>query len=264
MARLRPLSVLGLLRELRTAGSHPGPIVVGGAPALAAPLREALARDGDPAAVRADGTKGAAALVYGLEAPPSAEDERVLKQAHRARVPIVCVLAPGLDAAVPYVLATDIVRSRDGAAPIEEVADVLAQRLGEEATSLAARLPALRGAVCDHLIATFSRRAGLVALAVFVPGADLPVITLVQLRLVLRIGLAHGVDVDRERLPEILAVVGSGFAFRAAARQALGVIPAAGWLVKGAVAYGGTRALGEAAVRYFAARSGDASVRFGS
>jgi uncharacterized protein (DUF697 family) len=36
------------------------------------------------------------------------------------------------------------------------------------------------------------------------------------------------------------------------ARQLLGAVPVAGWLVKGGVAYAGTRALGEAAQRYFA------------
>jgi uncharacterized protein (DUF697 family) len=33
------------------------------------------------------------------------------------------------------------------------------------------------------------------------------------------------------------------------------VIPVAGWAVKGSVAYTGTKALGEAAVRYFDART---------
>jgi uncharacterized protein (DUF697 family) len=36
---------------------------------------------------------------------------------------------------------------------------------------------------------------------------------------------------------------------RALARRLLYLVPEAGWIVKGAVAYGGTRALGEAAVR---------------
>jgi uncharacterized protein (DUF697 family) len=82
------------------------------------------------------------------------------------------------------------------------------------------------------------------------------VLTMNQLRLVLRIGAAHGVAIDNERVPEILGVIGSGLAFRAAARQALGFVPVAGWAVKGGVAYAGTRALGEAAVKYFEARAG--------
>jgi len=82
--------------------------------------------------------------------------------------------------------------------------------------------------------------------------------TLNELRLVLRLALAHGYDIDAQRTPEILAVVGSGLGFRALARQALSAVPVAGWAVKGAVAYTGTRAVGEAALRYFDVR-GDAS-----
>ena len=63
----------------------------------------------------------------------------------------------------------------------------------------------------------------------------------------LRIADAYGFEIDRERLPEVLAVVGSGLGFRALARQAIGDVPVVGWAVKGAVAYAGTRALGEAA-----------------
>jgi uncharacterized protein (DUF697 family) len=81
------------------------------------------------------------------------------------------------------------------------------------------------------------------------------VLTLNELRLVLRIADAHGYEIDAGRLPEVLATLGAGFGFRAVAREALAVVPIAGWAVKGAVAYGGTRALGEAAVRYFAART---------
>jgi hypothetical protein len=37
----------------------------------------------------------------------------------------------------------------------------------------------------------------------------------------------------------------------------LGAVPVAGWLVKGAIAYGGTKAIGEAAQRYFAAAAAE-------
>ncbi len=87
------------------------------------------------------------------------------------------------------------------------------------------------------------------------PGADLPVLTLNQVRLVLRIADAYGFEIDRERLPEVLGVVGSGLGFRAVARRAIGYVPLVGWAVKGAVAYAGTRALGEAAMRYFERRA---------
>jgi uncharacterized protein (DUF697 family) len=120
---------------------------------------------------------------------------------------------------------------------------------------LAARLPTLRPAVCNELIRSFSKRNAIVAAAVFVPGVDMPLLTLNQARLVLRLALAHGQQIDNARAMELLGVVGTGFGLRAVARELLDVVPVAGWAVKGAVAYAGTRAVGEAAMRYFAARS---------
>ena len=48
--------------------------------------------------------------------------------------------------------------------------------------------------------------------------------------------------------------VGAGFGFRAVARELLDFVPVAGWALKASIAYGGTKAIGEAAVRYFEAR----------
>src|SRR5207245_1824514 len=137
----------------------------------------------------------------------------------------------------------------------KELTYALANRLGEGATPLAARLPVLRPAVCAWLIASFSRKNAIVGAAVWIPGVDLPVLTMNQMRLVLRIGSAYGEEISNERLPELLAVLGGGLGFRALARELLDAVPVGGWLIKGAVAYTGTRALGEAAVRLFEARA---------
>ena len=249
---LRPLAVLGVLKELRVAAKDFKPLAVGGA--LAAQLVKELVPDGDPGAVREGGPEGAAAYVHVLAGAPTDEDEAVLKRAHRARVPVVVLARQRYD--VPYVLPTDVVVVPPGQGfPTEELARVLAARLGEKGTSLAAKLPVLRPAVCDWLVSSFSRKNAIVAAAVFVPGVDLPVLTLNQMRLVLRIAAAHGEEVSNDRLPELLAVLGGGLAFRAVARELLDLVPGVGWAVKGAVAYAGTRALGEAAVRLFAARA---------
>ena len=85
----------------------------------------------------------------------------------------------------------------------------------------------------------------------------MPVLTINQARLVLRIGLAYGQPIDRRVRPSCSASSAAGFGFRAVARELLDVVPVAGWAVKGAVAYTGTRAVGEAAVRYFEARTPD-------
>jgi uncharacterized protein (DUF697 family) len=256
VAKLTPLGVWGVVKELRATVRDRDAIVVAGAPALAEALRRELLRDAKPGAVRAGSLAGAAGLVYVLAAAPTDEDRRTLADAHGLRVPIVAVLAdPDLDDAVPHVLATDVLRVPPGSGfPVDEIARVLARRMKESGVTVAASVPAVRRAVCEELIASASRTNGILGVAIFVPGADLPVLTLNQLRLVLRIGLAHGYEIERERLPEVIAVIGSGLGLRAVARRLLASVPVAGWAVKGAVAYGGTRAIGEAAVRYFETR----------
>jgi uncharacterized protein (DUF697 family) len=250
-----PFALWNVVKELRLAATDERALALAGAPELAAGLARELARGGDRSAlVGPEALDRAAGLVYVLVGPPTSADEDVLKAARRARVPVVCLAAgPASDGYVPHVLATDVVRAPPGAGfPVDELARTLAHRLGEAATPLAARLPVLREAVCDYLVESFARRNGILGAAIFVPGADLPVLTLNQTRLVLRIASAHGVEIEAERLRELLAVVGAGFGFRALAREALDLVPVAGWALKGAVAYAGTRAVGEAARRYFA------------
>lgn len=249
--KLSPLVVWGLVKELRAAAEDTRPLQVSGA--LASQLEKELARGAAAGAVRSDGRiEDAAVLVRVLGGAPTAEDERELRAAKRAKVPVVAVQTGTEFFEVPYVLATDVVMCRPGAGfPVDEIAAAVAARLGEGGTALAARVPVLREHVCEALIEQFSRQNGIVGAVVFLPGADFAVLTLNQIRLVLRLAAAHGLEIDQKRLPEVLATIGAGFGFRAVARQLLGAIPVAGWLVKGGVAYGGTRALGEAAHRYF-------------
>jgi uncharacterized protein (DUF697 family) len=137
--------------------------------------------------------------------------------------------------------------------PIEEIAERIGARAEEAGYQLAARLPALRPVVVEEIVKKFSLQNGVLGVAIFIPGADFPVLTLNQIRMVLRIAAAHGEALDRERAVEILTVVGAGLGFRTVARQLVGMVPGLGWAVKGGVAYGATRALGEAAAAYFAA-----------
>ena len=247
-SKLGPLALLGLLREVRSGSGDRRPIAVAGAKELVPLLARGLRSGGDASAVVEGRTADAAILVWVGNAA-----ESQLHQAARAGIPIVAVSE---DESLPYVLETDIVRVPGGQGfPLDEIAAVIANKLGEAATDLAARLPVLRDAVCEHLIAAAAKRNALIAAAVFVPGVDMPILTLNQARLVLRIALAHGETVDQSRFAELLGVVGLGFGFRAAARELLDVVPVAGWALKGAVAYGGTKAVGEAAVRYFAMRT---------
>jgi len=241
-----------IMRELNEPAEHPKPLVVGGARELAALLRRELSRGAKPGAVREDDApEGAGILVYVLGGEPTEEDRRALQRARDARVPVVAVVTGrvGEEASLPWVLATDVLQVAPGEGfPVPEIAEAVAARLGKEAAPLASRLPVLRGPVSEEIVTAFARKNAVVGAIVFVPGADLPVLTLNQVRMLVRLGQVHGRDTGRDLIAESVATVAAGLGFRALARQLLDVVPVAGWAVKSAVAYAGTRALGEAAV----------------
>jgi uncharacterized protein (DUF697 family) len=248
-------AVRRLLTEIELSGRHEHVLAVGGARELAPVLRQQLLRGrADPAAVRLGEPAGADVYVHVLERESGAEDEAVMRRARRARVPVIAVVVDEAgDDPIPYVLATDIVPVSTGQGfRLETIARAIAARLGERGAPLAGRVPLLREAVSEQLVESFARKNGLVGAAVFIPGADLPVLALNELRLVLRLAQAYGQAGGVERLPELVATVGAGFGLRALARELLGFVTIAGWAVKGAVAYGGTRTLGEAARARFA------------
>jgi uncharacterized protein (DUF697 family) len=244
--------------EIASSGRREHVLAVGGASELAPVLRQQFLRGGaDPAAVRLGEPEGADVYVHVLAREADAEDEAVMRRARRAHVPVIAVLVGhvGDDPIpyVPYVLATDVVPVAAGEGfRLETIARAIAARLGEQAAPLAGRVPLLRPAVSDQLVQSFARKNGLVGAAVFIPGADLPVLALNEIRLLLRLAQAYDEESGVERLPELLATVGAGLGLRALARELLGFVTVAGWAVKGAVAYGGTRALGEATRARFA------------
>jgi uncharacterized protein (DUF697 family) len=261
---IKPTAVWSVVKEIRAATEDFRPLLVAGALEPARAVRAELVRGGDEDAVRdlsgRDVTRydleGARVLVYIVDgARPDAEDEEVLRRADRADVEVVCILLGGGSeeaADVPHVLATDVVSVAPGEElPLPQIFERIAERFGDLGYVLAAKLPSLRRAVCEEIVRGFARQNGILGAAIFIPGADLPVLTLNQIRMVLRIAAAHGEEIDRERALELLPIVAAGFGLRAVARELVGVVPLAGWVVKGAVAFAGTRALGEAAIAYF-------------
>ena len=123
--------------------------------------------------------------------------------------------------------------------------------------------PAFRRAVADHLVLRRARaRTRVIGAVIIIPGADMPAMTVNQIRMVLRIASAYGEELGLDRALEILSVVGTGLVFRTLARQALDFVPGFGWAVKGAVGFSGTVALGSAAIEYFEAGAPLTPARF--
>jgi uncharacterized protein (DUF697 family) len=261
---IHPAAIYGVVKELRAASEDLRPIILAGAPGPARDLLDGLTAGGDPQVVRdlsgaevsSYDVEGAGLLLYVIEGESaSAEDENVLRLADRKSVETICVLVGATDTEpvdVPFVLATNVVHVPKGQRlPVEEIVELIAERADERAYMWAAKLPVLRPAVVEKTIEKFSRQNGILGVAIFVPGADLPVLTLNQIRMVFRLAAAYGEEMDRDRALEVLAVIGAGLGFRGIARQAVGVVPGVGWAVKGGVAYAGTQAIGRAAAAFF-------------
>ena len=128
----------------------------------------------------------------------------------------------------------------------EAALDAIVDALGDRAIAAGRRAPGLRGAVARRLISRASRRGATVG-ALPLGGADLPVLALLQVRLVSELAALHDRPFGAARFLEAAAVAGAGLGWRAVGRSAVGLVPGAGWAIRGGIAYGATRAVGEAA-----------------
>lgn len=123
----------------------------------------------------------------------------------------------------------------------------------EQAAAAAANFPCCRHARAASLVAASARSNALVGLAGFVPGADLPVMTLEQVALALRLAAVYDQPLDVTRLREIAPVVAGAFGMRGVARALARLLPVPGVLVRCAVGGTGTYAVGQALMAYFEA-----------
>lgn len=126
-----------------------------------------------------------------------------------------------------------------------------AEAAGEHVAALGRRYPALRMAAAERVITRTAGQNALVGLAFFVPGADMPAMTLNQAKMALSIAGIYGMELDRERAVELAGIVGMGFGLRALSRYLVRSIPGVGWVIKAATGYIATVAIGKGAVWYF-------------
>jgi uncharacterized protein (DUF697 family) len=116
--------------------------------------------------------------------------------------------------------------------------------------ALAKGYPPFRRAVCEEIIRNNARQNAVVG-ALPIPGADMPVMTANQARMVLNIAAAYGEELSMDRARELLGVLAAGFGLRALSRQAVKLVPMGGWAASAAIAYAGTVAMGRSSILYF-------------
>ena len=138
-----------------------------------------------------------------------------------------------------------------GSVDLEESTTRVVRALDDDyLVALAKGYPPFRRAVCEEIIRHNARQNAVVG-ALPIPGADMPVMTANQARMVLNIAAAYGEELSVERARELLGVLAAGFGLRALARQAVKLVPLGGWAAAGVIGYAGTIAMGRATILYF-------------
>ena len=102
----------------------------------------------------------------------------------------------------------------------------------------------------DAIQTTALQNAG-VGLIPFIPGADLPIMTLNQAKMSLQIAAAYGHEMNMNRVKELALVVCGAYFSRSIARKIISAVPFLGVILKPGVAYGSTTAIGYALIEYF-------------
>lgn len=258
---LSPAKVWDVYKDITRAAEVPAGLVLAGDTALIARAQAELARNdgpsrvwtGPPAELRRASLGEGEVLVLFVQ--PRDEDQVVehLREAKLAGGGVVVVddgPAAGGEATwyQPGLYRVSFADRDDGWQALMEAALDLAP---DNLVPLARRYPVLRRPAAQRMIRRTSRQNAVVGAAFFIPGTDMPVMTLNQIKMVMGIAAMYGQDMTRERALELLSVVGAGFAFRTVARQVVDLVPGAGWAVKSGMGYTATRAMGEAALRYF-------------
>lgn len=177
-----------------------------------------------------------------------------LKHARDVMVPCV-VVAMGEDKTAVSVRLDhpilDTIAADDPDSVVKELGAWLVDRVAGKRLALAANFAFARKAVAEESVKGTAFQNAVIGGVMFVPGADMPLMTANQAKMILQIAAAYGQPLGAERIKELAAVVGGAFVFRTIARQLLGFVPGFGWAVKAGIGYSGTLAMGYAAIEYF-------------
>jgi uncharacterized protein (DUF697 family) len=145
----------------------------------------------------------------------------------------------------------DLVVAESAREAVDRLGRWLAEKLPSKRLALAHNFPFIRSAVAEEAVKTTAWQNGLIGSVAIIPGADMPLMTANQAKMLLQIAAAYGETLGTDRIKELAVIVGGGFTLRTIARQLLTVVPVMGWAVKGGIAFGGTMAMGKAAIAYF-------------
>ncbi len=182
--------------------------------------------------------------------------QQALAGPRRSRLPLV-VVALGDETRVGTLADAllqptgDIAVRGDADEAVARLGAWLADNVSSKRLALAHNFAFMRRAVAEDAVKTTALQNGLVGAVTPIPGADMPIMTANQVKMLLQVAAAYGQPLGVDRIKELAGVVAGGYLLRAVARQALVAVPVLGWAIKGGIGYTGTMAMGRAAVKYF-------------
>ena len=187
-------------------------------------------------------------------AGPGATLERSLSAAREKFVPTVVLALGEYASSVAQRLGQpmlDTIAAEDTVPLVAQLGAWLADRISGKRLALAHNFTFIRRAAAEESIKATAFQNGVIGFVAVIPGADMPIMTANQAKMILQIAAVYGQPLGPERIKELAVVVGGGFTLRAIAGQLLDFIPGFGWAVKAGIAYSGTLAMGYAALEYF-------------
>lgn len=186
--------------------------------------------------------------------PLIAEMKRLVRSGVDAGVPVVLVARQGLRqplAARYGVGILDVIIGEADEQVLDSVAAWCADNVDDARLAIAANFEFARRAVAAEFVKATSLQNAVVGGVLFVPGADMPVMTANQVKMVLQIAATYGQPLSAARIKEIAVVIGGAFVWRAIARQAIAFLPVVSIPIKAGIGYSGTFAMGRAVIEYF-------------
>jgi uncharacterized protein (DUF697 family) len=142
------------------------------------------------------------------------------------------------------------ISARTGAGVADRLIPALIQSDSSLAVVIGRALPAYRSAAARRIIRNTTMWA-LVLGAEPIPGLDLPVLLVMQARMVLRLAAIYGENVSGHYARELVSALAGGLIARYVGEELAKLLPGPGWVIGAIVAAGGTMTMGRLAEAYF-------------
>lgn len=133
----------------------------------------------------------------------------------------------------------------------KRLAQWLLSVLPEKKLTLCNAFPFVRGVAARSEVSSCAVQNSAIGLIHLIPGADLPLMTVNQVKMLLRIASMYGHELDFLQAVQVVGVGAFAFVSRSGARSALRALPTFAQVIRASVALGSTCAIGWALIAYY-------------